>query len=163
AAPPPSGAVAPVFPAPPLAARVSEAIEPALPWLVILWFGGVLVMSLRLASGWLAVRRLWTEGTRPVPESCSQAVARLAARLGVAAPRLALAAGGGSLVGRIQRLVVPAQVETFPRWIAGLVVAALALAIGGGTGLASRTERFEARTHLSPSVVGADAGQTAPD
>src|SRR5439155_19415219 len=75
----------------------------------------------------------------------------------------ALAAGGGSLVGRVQRLVAPAQVGPCQRWLAGLVVAALALAIGGGAGLASRTERFEARTHLPPSVVGADAGRTAPD
>src|SRR5207248_2725883 len=86
ASPPASGAVEPVLPTAPLAARVSEAIEPALPWLVIVWFAGVLVMSLRLASGWLGVRRLWTEGTRPVPEFCSQAVARLAARLRVSRP-----------------------------------------------------------------------------
>ena len=260
---PPSGAVeagpagarsgvAPVSPAAPFAARISAALDPAMPWFVLLWFGGVLVMSLRLASGWLAVRRLRTTGTHPVPEGCEEALGRLVRRLRVtrpvrvfqsalvqvpavigwlrpvillpasaltgltplqldallahelahvrrydylvnllqsavetllfyhpaawwvsrrvreerehccddlavaacggdahvyamallgmeqlrlATPPLALAAGGGSLIGRVQRLMVPAQVETFPRWMAGLVVAALVVTIGAGTTL----------------------------
>jgi len=288
---PPSGAVeagpagarsgvAPVFPAAPFAARISAALDPAMPWFVLLWFGGVLVMSLRLASGWLAVRRLWTTGTHPVPEGCEEALGRLVRRLRVtrpvrvfqsalvqvpavigwlrpvillpasaltgltplqldallahelahvrrydylvnllqsavetllfyhpaawwvsrrvreerehccddlavaacggdahvyamallgmeqlrlATPPLALAAGGGSLIGRVQRLMVPAQVETFPRWMAGLVVAALVVTIGGGTTLAARAEALDAGAQLSASDLAADATRTAPD
>jgi beta-lactamase regulating signal transducer with metallopeptidase domain/HEAT repeat protein len=233
------------------AARLRAALEPALPWVVVLWLGGVMVLSLRLASGWMAVRRLGAEGTQPVPPACAAALARLAARLRVsrpvrvlesavvqvpavigwlrpvillpasaltgltplqldallahelahvrrydyvvnllqsvietllfyhpavwwvsrrvreerehccddlavavcgdahfyatallsmerlriATPALALAASGGSLTGRIRRLVLPAQAEIFPHWIAGVAVA-LALAMGGGAGLA---------------------------
>jgi beta-lactamase regulating signal transducer with metallopeptidase domain/HEAT repeat protein len=79
AAPPPPAA-------PPLAVRVHAALEPALPWLVALWLGGVLALSLRLVSGWLTARRLGTVGTRPAPEACFEALARLAARLRVTRP-----------------------------------------------------------------------------
>src|SRR5216117_3110697 len=51
-----------------------------------------------------------------------------------AASALALAASGGSLVGRVRRLLLPPAVEAFPRWLAGVVAVGLALAvvIGGG-------------------------------
>lgn len=62
-------------------------------------------------------------------------------RLRVPTPALAVAASGGSLLSRIRRLLVPTQAEAeiFPRWMAGLVTAALALTIVGGTGLAGAT------------------------
>jgi HEAT repeat protein/beta-lactamase regulating signal transducer with metallopeptidase domain len=240
----------------PLVTRVRSALQPALPWVVVLWLGGVLVLSLRLASGWVTARRLATVGTRPAPHARVAALARLAARLRVtrpvrvlesavvqvpavigwlrpvillpasaltgltplqldallahelahvrrhdyvvnllqtaietllfyhpavwwvsrrvreerehccddlavaacgdahfyatallgmerlrvAAPAFALAAGGGSLMGRIRRLVAPPEAEIFPRWLAGVVVAAtLVLAIGGGAGLGGAT------------------------
>src|SRR5688572_25471178 len=44
----------PALPARAVAARLNAALEPALPWVVVLWLGGVLVLSLRLASGWMA-------------------------------------------------------------------------------------------------------------
>src|SRR5207237_519475 len=69
---------------------------------------------------------------------------------------------GGSLIGRVQRLMVPAQVETFPRWMAGLVVAALVVTIGGGTTLAARAEALDAGAQLSASDLAADATRTAP-
>jgi beta-lactamase regulating signal transducer with metallopeptidase domain/HEAT repeat protein len=72
--------------APPLGARVRTTLEPALPWLVVLWLGGVLVSSLRLASGWQAARRLLLVGTRPASPTCAEAVARLAARMRVTRP-----------------------------------------------------------------------------
>src|SRR5881396_918641 len=62
------------------------AVEPALPWAVALWLGGVLLLSARLASGLLATWRLATTGTRPVPEAWRQALARLATRLRVSPP-----------------------------------------------------------------------------
>jgi beta-lactamase regulating signal transducer with metallopeptidase domain len=85
----PDGAVSAVeraISAPPLVARVRTALEPALPWLVVLWVGGVLVLSLRLASGWQTARRLATVGTRPASPACAEAVARLAARMRVTRP-----------------------------------------------------------------------------
>src|SRR5437870_263431 len=281
---PPSGAVeaepagarsgvAPVSPAAPFAARISAALDPAMPWFVLLWFGGVLVMSLRLASGWLAVRRLWTTGTHPVPEGCEEALGRLVRRLRVTRPVrvfqsalvqvpavigwlrpvillpasaltgltplqldallahelahvrrydylvnllqsavetllfyhpavwwvsqqvrderehccddlavavcgdphfyarallgmerlrvtppgfvLAAAGRGGSLMGRIRRLVAPVQTEIFPRWMAGVI--AVALALGGGahlaTGTAATGDRGGMRTATLDSLI----------
>src|SRR5207244_746664 len=276
---PRAGPVAPTALAP-VAARIRAAMEPALPWAVLVWFGGVVALSLRLASGWLVTRQLGRVGTSSVPDACREAVARLAARLRIrrplrvlesavvqvpavigwlrpvillpasaltgltplqldallahelahvrrydylvnllqsavetllfyhpaawwvsrrvreerehccddlavaacggdahvyatallgmeqlrlATPPLALAAGGGSLIGRVQRLMVPAQVETFPRWMAGLVVAALVVTIGGGTTLAARAEALDAGAQLSASDLAADATRTAPD
>src|SRR3989454_6019086 len=68
------------------AARLRTTIEPTLPWIVVVWFGGVLVLSLRLTSGWLVARRLGRTATHPVPEACREALARLAARLRVTRP-----------------------------------------------------------------------------
>jgi len=68
------------------AARLRTTIEPTLPWIVLVWFGGVLVLSLRLTSGWLVARRLGRTATHPVPEACREALARLAARLRVSRP-----------------------------------------------------------------------------
>jgi beta-lactamase regulating signal transducer with metallopeptidase domain len=72
--------------APPLVARARTALEPELPWLVVLWLGGVLVSSLRLASGWRAARRLAIQGTRPASPAYAEAVGRLAARMRVTRP-----------------------------------------------------------------------------
>ncbi len=82
-----------VAPAQVLIARARAAVEPALPWIVLAWFAGVAVMSLRLATTWAATRRLDTVGTGPVPVACRAALARLAARLRVSRPvRLAQSA-----------------------------------------------------------------------
>ena len=65
------------------AARWRAAFEPALPWVVALWLGGVLLLSLRLASGWRTAQRLVTVGTRPAPPRCVEALGRLATLLGI--------------------------------------------------------------------------------
>ncbi len=70
----------------PVAARIRAALEPALPWVVLVWFGGVVALSLRLASGWLVTRQLRSVGTSFVPDACREAVARLAARLRISRP-----------------------------------------------------------------------------
>jgi len=70
----------------PVAARIRAALEPTLPWVVLVWFGGVVVLSLRLASGWLVTRQLGRVGTSSVPDACREAVARLAARLRISRP-----------------------------------------------------------------------------
>jgi HEAT repeat protein/beta-lactamase regulating signal transducer with metallopeptidase domain len=72
--------------APPAAPRPSlrERLEPLLPTCVLLWFAGVLVLSLRLVGAWLGAQRFRTQGTAPAPEACLAAVRRLMDRLGVA-------------------------------------------------------------------------------
>ncbi|PYP98832.1 MAG: hypothetical protein DMD34_01510 [Gemmatimonadetes bacterium] len=74
----------------PVAERIRASLEPMLPWVVLLWFGGVVTLSLRLASGWLVTRRLRSVGTDPVPDACLEAVSRLAQRLEVSRPVRAL-------------------------------------------------------------------------
>src|SRR5207302_1370950 len=82
---PRAGPVAPTALAP-VAARIRAAMEPALPWVVLVWFSGVVALSLRLASGWLVTRQLGSVGTSSVPDACREAVARLAARLRISRP-----------------------------------------------------------------------------
>src|SRR5438309_6011840 len=269
---PRAGPVAPTALAP-VAARIRAAMEPALPWVVLVWFSGVVALSLRLASGWLVTRQLGSVGTSSVPDACREAVARLAARLRisrpvrilesalvqvpavigwlrpvillpasaltgltplqldallahelahvrrydylvnliqsvietllfyhpavwwvsqqvrderehccddpavavcgdphfyatallgmerlrVATPGFALAAAGrgGSLMGRIRRLVAPVQTEIFPRWMAGVI--AVTLALGGGahlaTGTAATGDRGGMRTATLDSLI----------
>src|SRR6266702_861708 len=265
-------ATSPVTPTAPVADRIRAALEPALPWAVLVWFGGVVALSLRLASGWLVTRQLGSVGTSSVPESCREAVARRAARLRisrpvrilesavvqvpavigwlrpvillpasaltgltplqldallahelahvrrydylvnliqsvietllfyhpavwwasqqvreerehccddlavvvcgdahlyatallgmerlrVATPGFALAAAGrgGSLMGRIRRLVAPVQTEIFPRWMAGVI--AVTLALGGAhlaTGTAATGDRGGMRTATLDSLI----------
>jgi beta-lactamase regulating signal transducer with metallopeptidase domain len=56
-------------------------LEPWLPLLVIGWLGGVVVLTLRLMSGWLWVQRLGTHGTSPAGQALCHTVARLAKQL----------------------------------------------------------------------------------
>src|SRR5436309_2317963 len=266
-------ATSPVTAAAPVADRIRAALEPALPWVVLVWFGGVVALSLRLASGWLMTRQLGRVGTSSVPDVCVEAVARLAARLRISRPvrvlgsavvqvpavigwlrpvillpasaltgltplqldallahelahvrrydyvvnllqsvvetllfyhpaawwvsqqvreerehccddlavavcgdahfyatallsmerlrvtppafALAAAGRGGTLMGRIRRLVAPVQAEIFPRWMAGVV--AVTLALGGGAHLASGTaatgDRGGMRTATLDSLI----------
>src|SRR5437773_1098401 len=256
-----------------LASRIRTALEPVLPWIVALWLAGVLVLSARLAWGWIATRRLGAMGTRPAPVACMEALERLAARLRVSRPvrvlesaivqvpavlgwvrpvillpasaltgltplqldallahelahvrrydylvnliqsvietllfyhpavwwasqqvreerehccddlavvvcgdahlyatallgmerlrvatpgfALAAAGRGGSLMGRIRRLVAPVQTEIFPRWMAGVI--AVTLALGGGahlaTGTAATGDRGGMRTATLDSLI----------
>ncbi len=257
----------------PTPATIRATIEPVLPWVVLAWFGGVVALSLRLASGWLMTRQLGRVGTSSVPDACVEAVARLAARLRISRPvrvlgsavvqvpavigwlrpmillpasaltgltplqldallahelahvrrydyvvnllqsvvetllfyhpaawwvsqqvreerehccddlavavcgdahfyatallsmerlrvtppafALAAAGRGGTLMGRIRRLVAPVQTEIFPRWMAGVI--AVTLALGGGVHLASGTaatgDRGGMRTATLDSLI----------
>jgi HEAT repeat protein/beta-lactamase regulating signal transducer with metallopeptidase domain len=81
-------------------------------------------------------------------------------RLRPAAPRLALAATGGSLLHRVRRLVAPdtPNRELFPRWAAGLsgvVAVTLALLAAGNDRLAGEP--------VEPEPLAADTTRTAPD
>ena len=65
---------------------LKELLDPALPWLVALWVGGVLLLSIRLTHGWLGARRLRISGTRPASAPLVAALQQLAARLRVTRP-----------------------------------------------------------------------------
>ena len=79
----------PVGPAGTVGTRFSslrEGLDPMLPWLVTLWVGGVLLLSVRLTHGWLGARRLRITGTRPASAPLLAALHQLAARLRVSRP-----------------------------------------------------------------------------
>ena len=52
-------------------------------WLVAVWAGGVAVLSVRAAGGWLAARRLASRRTAPVASAVRRAARRIASRLGL--------------------------------------------------------------------------------
>src|SRR5207245_6550083 len=66
------------------AARLRTTIEPTLPWIVLVWFGGVVVLSVRLTSGWLVARRVGGAATRPGAGACRGALLRGGGRRGAA-------------------------------------------------------------------------------
>src|SRR5256714_11141110 len=88
-------------------------------------------------------------------------------RLRITPPGFALAAAGrgGSLMGRIRRLVAPVQTEIFPRWLAGVI--AVTLALGGGVHLASGTAATNdggtTRTATTDSLVARIEALRDPD
>ena len=59
-------------------------IESWLPMLVLAWICGVLILSLRLVSGWLWVQRMKSHGTSPVEDGWDVIAARLSRRLHIA-------------------------------------------------------------------------------
>jgi beta-lactamase regulating signal transducer with metallopeptidase domain len=61
-------------------------LEPWLPLLVIGWLGGVVLLTLRLISGWVWVQRLKTHGTRPAGDALRHAAVRLAKQLHIGRP-----------------------------------------------------------------------------
>ena len=56
-------------------------VEPWLPIFVLVWCCGVAVLTLRLLSGWVWVRRMTTHGTTAADRSVESVVARLSRRL----------------------------------------------------------------------------------
>src|SRR5919108_1365571 len=69
-----------------LATHIRADLEPALPWIVVAWLTGVVILSIRLARGWGVTWRLSRVGTRPVPKPSRDALARLVVRLRVTRP-----------------------------------------------------------------------------
>ena len=57
--------------------------ESLLPTLMLIWLGGVSILSLRLLTGWLWVQRLRTRGVAPVDDIVRRMAARLGRRLHV--------------------------------------------------------------------------------
>ncbi len=67
-------------------ARLRGLLTPVLPWLVVAWVVGVVLLSIRLAHGWITARRLRTLGTYPTEQSLQHVLSRLAARMRVTRP-----------------------------------------------------------------------------
>lgn len=65
--------------------KLVSRIRPWLPWAVGLWFVGVLVMSLRLISGWRSMMRMRTTGCSEVPDRVHSMFRQLTSRLKVTA------------------------------------------------------------------------------
>lgn len=89
-------------------------------------------------------------------------------------PALAVAATGGSLLGRVRRLFHPdqAEVEMFPRWTAGFAAMTVALFLAVGSDLAGSVTAVDDRAAVEPAAAqeggasrddgGPDAGGSGP-
>jgi beta-lactamase regulating signal transducer with metallopeptidase domain/HEAT repeat protein len=67
-------------------AALRPIVAAAMPWLVIAWAVGVLLLSIRLVGGWWRTRRLRVDGVGPVPDWCHARLAALAERLRIRRP-----------------------------------------------------------------------------
>jgi HEAT repeat protein/beta-lactamase regulating signal transducer with metallopeptidase domain len=65
---------------------VQPIVNRAMPWLVVAWLAGVLLLSFRLLGGWWSTRSLRASGVSPVPEWCLAQLSALSARMRIARP-----------------------------------------------------------------------------
>jgi bla regulator protein BlaR1 len=68
---------------PDLWAALQDGIEPSLPFVVVLWSAGVLLMAAKILVGWKRTRRLVREGVSPIPLELQRSVDRLLETLAV--------------------------------------------------------------------------------
>ncbi len=66
----------------PLHERISDYLHISLPWLLVVWIMGVLILSVRLLMGYVGVYR-WRRHLEPLPEKLRQCVDSLNERLGI--------------------------------------------------------------------------------
>jgi beta-lactamase regulating signal transducer with metallopeptidase domain len=71
---------------PPWLTRISTAAKPALPWIVLSWAGGVVVLALWQLGGWIAAERLKRLATQPGEHGVIDLVAQLAMTMRVSRP-----------------------------------------------------------------------------
>ncbi len=64
-------------------AQIAEWTNAAAPIVVAIWLAGVLLLSVRLAGGWLRVRRLTTQGIAAASQATSTSLKSIAKRMGV--------------------------------------------------------------------------------
>ena len=98
-------------PRPPAAwlATARHHFDQNLPWLVLAWGLGLLLMSLRLLGGLLYVRRLRRHRARPLPAAWTARLGALAARAGLRRPVALLESGlvaAPLVVGHLRPLVL---------------------------------------------------------
>ncbi len=60
---------------------VATRLEPFIPFAIAIWLGGVMLLTLRLLTGWLWIQRLRTRGATVASEPLQQMAARLSRRL----------------------------------------------------------------------------------
>lgn len=70
----------------PLQRWAEERLTYALPWLVLVWFGGALALTLRLLGGWMLTERLRREPAGALARGWQDTLARLARQLRVSRP-----------------------------------------------------------------------------
>ena len=89
-------------------------LEAAMPWILTIWLAGVCLLSVRLARGWAAARRIRVIGCAAPPPRWMAILARLRDRLGMSRPvRLVASAVAEvpSVIGWLRPVVVlPASV-----------------------------------------------------
>lgn len=73
--------------------RIAPRIRPLLPWVVLAWAAGVALLSLRLVASWSLVARWKRRAVAPAGPRVSEALRRLAHRLGVRRRVRALCSG----------------------------------------------------------------------
>lgn len=79
--------------APGLGERALAVVRPWLPWMVVFWIGGVLILSIWRMGGWVQIRRLIRATRGPVSEALREKLLTMAARLGVSRPVRLLKSG----------------------------------------------------------------------
>jgi beta-lactamase regulating signal transducer with metallopeptidase domain/peptidoglycan/xylan/chitin deacetylase (PgdA/CDA1 family) len=70
----------------PLQRWAEDRLASALPWLVLVWFGGAFMLTLRLFGGWVLTERLRREPSGALAPDLRETLARLAERLRVSRP-----------------------------------------------------------------------------
>lgn len=73
--------------------RASTWIEPLLSWAVLVWFGGVSLLSVRFLGGWMRVQSLRRRHCRPAPAGARSILARLTRKMGETRPVILLESG----------------------------------------------------------------------
>jgi len=100
-----------------LPARVAQVLEPALPWLVLAWSAGVLLLSLRQVWGWIAVKRLKRLAIEPEERGLVETVAEVARAVRVSRP-----------VKVLESMLV--RVPTLIGWLRPVILLPVGLATG---------------------------------
>lgn len=71
------------LPIPALRTRAAERLERALPWMVLVWGAGMLILLLRLAGGWLWLQRLRWRRAELAPDALQRQLLGLCRRAGL--------------------------------------------------------------------------------
>ena len=66
----------------PLSQRISDWLNVSMPWILVIWMVGVVVLSVRLLMGFVGVYR-WRHHLEPLPERLVQRIVSLSERLGM--------------------------------------------------------------------------------
>ncbi len=66
----------------PLGQRISDWLNVSMPWVLVIWMVGVIVLSGRLLMGFVGVYR-WRHHLKPLPQRLAQRIASLIERLGM--------------------------------------------------------------------------------